>query len=175
MPDVDIIAKRQPVQFDKLINVLKGVLFLDQKLREKQFITFNLAGNEYGIDIQEVMEITVMMPITIVPKTPGYIMGVINLRSDVVPVVSLMNRLGLGEYNYTEDTRIIIVVHDDIRFGVVVDSVKEVLSINEENIENITATDENQSDECIYGVGKLGERIIALLDVERIINLKTGG
>ena len=108
-------------------------------LNTTQFVVFVLSDEEYGLDIQMVNTIEKMIPITRVPKTPSFIKGVINLRGDIVTIMDLKERFGLAMTEETEETRIIIVKFEDIQMGVIVDEEKEVIYINEEQIESTTS------------------------------------
>ena len=111
--------------------------------REGKYLTFSLAGEEYGIGILKVREIIGMMPITPVPETPQFVKGVINLRGKVIPVIDLRLRFGLTEIDYTERTCIIVVEIQGeaaaLPMGIVVDAVSEVLNIRGEDIEDTPA------------------------------------
>jgi len=104
-----------------------------------KYLTFTLAGEEYGIGILKVKEIIGMMPITLIPQTPHYVKGVINLRGKVIPVVDLRLKFKMDATDYTERTCIIVVeISSDsgsIMMGIVVDSVSEVMNIKTEDIE----------------------------------------
>ena len=108
--------------------------------REGKYLTFALAGEEYGIGILKVKEIIGLMPITTVPQTPGYVKGVINLRGKVIPVADLRLKFGMEAMEYNERTCIIVVevkgANQTILMGIVVDSVSEVLNIKGTDIED---------------------------------------
>ena len=112
----------------------------DSKHREGKYLTFALAGEEYGLPILMIKEIIGLMPITSIPETPQFVKGVINLRGKVIPVMDLRLKFGLNAKEYTERTCIIVVdIHSDrnkILMGIVVDSVSEVLSIKAADIED---------------------------------------
>lgn len=135
----------------------------------RQFVIFKLANEEYGIDILRVKEIKEMMSITRVPKAAHFVRGVINLRGEVIPIVDLRKKFNLPRVDETESTRIIIVSVDDLTVGLVVDSSSEVIDINGEAIEEAPATVGNIEQGNISGIGKVGERLIILLDVVKII------
>src|SRR3989304_7703414 len=101
--------------------------------REGKYLTFTLAKEEYGIGILKVKEIIGMMPITTVPRTPGFVKGVINLRGKVIPVVDLRLKFDMDEMEYTERTCIIVVeiagASEPGLIGIVVDAVSEVLNV----------------------------------------------
>jgi len=111
--------------------------------REGKYLTFSLAGEEYGIVILKVKEIIGMMPVTPVPKTPSYVKGVINLRGKVIPVADLRLKFDMEEAAYTERTCIIVVEIKEglghVLMGIVVDSVSEVLNIKSGEIEDTPA------------------------------------
>ena len=142
-----------------------------QKMSEMQLVVFKLNTEEYAVSILQVQEIKRMMDITRVPQTPDYLKGVMNLRGNVLPVVDLKKRLDLNQSDYTDDTRIIIVKVDEIIFGIIVDSVSEVLSLNEENIEPPNTVVGGVTVNYLSGVGKLDERLLILLNLAAIIGV----
>lgn len=135
----------------------------------KQFVIFRLENEEYGIDILRVKEIKEMMSITRVPKAAHYVRGVINLRGEVIPVIDLRKKFNLQEGKENENTRIIIVSVDDITVGLIVDTSSEVINISSEKIEEAPIEVGSVDQGYIYGIGKVGERIIILLDIVKII------
>lgn len=138
----------------------------------RQYIVFKLGHEEYGIDS---LNITTIIDknrtITRVPRTPAFIKGVINLRGDIIPVMDLRTRFTMPEMEDTEDTRIIIVKINDILIGVIVDAVVEVLDLTEDAIENISNLSSDLSMDYILGVGKADNRIVTLLNFEKLIKL----
>lgn len=142
----------------------------------RQFIVFRLSNEEYGIDT---LKITTIIDrnrtVTRVPKTPGYIKGVINLRGDIIPVMDLRARFNFVNAEETEDTRIIIVKIDEIMAGVIVDAVVEVLDLTEDAIENIASFNNNLSMDYILGVGKVNDRIVTLLNFEKLVKISDNG
>ncbi|MCX7747019.1 MAG: chemotaxis protein CheW [Clostridia bacterium] len=135
----------------------------------KQFVVFLLGKEEYGVDIQKVTTIEKIMTIARVPKTPDYIRGVINLRGEIIPTFDLRKKFGLPQVEETEDTRIIIVKIEEVVFGIIVDAVMEVLQLDEEAVESITNITSDVSMDYILGVGKIGDRIVTLLNLEKLI------
>lgn len=139
---------------------------------QKQFLVFRLAKEEYGVDIQKVTTIIEKnMSIARVPKTPEYIKGVINLRGEIVPVMDLRKKFSLSEIDDTEDTRIIIIKIDEIAIGLIVDSVVEVLYLADDAIENIASISTSMSMDYIFGVGKIQDRIVTILNLEKLIGI----
>lgn len=138
----------------------------------RKFLVFNLSTEEYGIDIQKITTIIEKdMSIARVPKTPAYLKGVINLRGEIIPVINLRRRFNLADGEDTEETRIIIVKFEEIVVGLIVDSVAEVVELDEDSIENITNIAGELSLDYIMGVGKVEGRIITLLNLEKLILL----
>lgn len=135
---------------------------------ERQLVVFSLLDEDYGIDIYKVQEIIQYRDITYVPKAPVFVKGVINLRGRVIPVIDLKERFGLPEKEITSDTRIIVVEISSQTVGLIVDSVTEVLRIPRTDIEPPPPVTTIEAD-FIEGVGKLDERLIIILDIDRIL------
>jgi len=142
--------------------------------REGKYLTFSLAGEEYGIGILKIKEIIGMMPITSVPQTPAFVKGVINLRGQVIPVIDLRLRFGMGEIDYTERTCIIVVEVEAesglVLIGVVVDSVSEVLNIKGEDIDDTPTFGAKLDTEYILGMAKMEGGVKILLDIDRVLS-----
>ncbi|NLM14034.1 MAG: purine-binding chemotaxis protein CheW [Epulopiscium sp.] len=136
----------------------------------KQYVVFKLGNEEYGIDIQKVQIIERIQNITRVPKSPYFIKGVINLRGEIIPVMSLRSKFGLEEDEYNDETRIIIVGIEDNKIGMIVDQVKEVLQIPSEAIENVQGFTSDINFNFIQGVGKVNGHIVTLLNLKNIID-----
>ncbi len=137
----------------------------------KQFIIFKLGKEEYGIDIKKITTIEQMKTITRVPKIPVFIKGVINLRGEIIPIMDLRTKFGLPKGEETEDSRIIIVKIEEEPVGIIVDAVAEVISLTDELIENVSNFSNDLSLEYILGVGKVDDRIITLLNIEKLVSL----
>jgi len=142
--------------------------------RDGKYLTFSLAGEEYGIGILKVREIIGMMPITPVPLAPEFLKGVINLRGKVIPVVDLRRKFGMEEAQVTERTCIIVVEINgsgsQIPMGIVVDAVSEVLNLKSSDIEQTPNLGGNLRAEYILGIGKMDGGIKILLDIDRVLN-----
>lgn len=135
-----------------------------------QLVSFKIGEAEFGVDILRVQEINKMMELTIVPNTPPFIEGVVNLRGRIIPVLNLRTKLGLEIKEYDSETRIIVVELDDKTIGFIVDEVKEVLripkSITEQPPEIVAGVDS----EYITAIGKLEDRLLILLDLTKILS-----
>ena len=140
--------------------------------REGKYLTFSLDQEDYGISILKVKEIIGMMRVTPVPQTPEHVKGVINLRGKVIPVIDLRIRFGMSGCEYTERTCIVVVETDSdtgkLQIGIVVDSVSEVLRIPKETVEPPPRLGKVER-EYVSGVGKLDNRLLILLDVDRLM------
>jgi purine-binding chemotaxis protein CheW len=142
--------------------------------KEGKYLTFHLAGEEYGIGILKVKEIIGMMSITTIPQTPSYVKGVINLRGKVIPVVDLRLKFGVEAIDYTERTCIIVVEISGnvktIHMGIVVDSVSEVLNIKAADIEETPNFGTKLNTEYILGMAKSAGGVKILLDIDRVMS-----
>ena len=132
-------------------------------------LSFRLADQEYALQILKVREIIGMQDITIVPKTPKHVKGVINLRGKVIPVIDLRLKLHLPEAQYTEATAIIITQTADGQVGILVDAVSEVLEIPAEDIEEAPSFGSQVDTSFVLGLAKTQGRVTILLDLTRII------
>ncbi len=134
-----------------------------------QLVTFTLGNEEYAVDILKVQEINRMREITRVPNSPSYVEGVINLRGKVIPVVNIRKKFGLPEKENDEQSRIMIMDIQGITMGLVVDSVSEVLRVPSHIVEPTPPMASNISTEFIKGIAKLEDRLIILLDMDRLL------
>jgi len=134
-----------------------------------QVVSFRLGGEEYGVDIAQVQEIIRLVEITHVPRAPHFMEGVINLRGQLIPIIDLRTRFGMQRITATKGTRIVVTEIGTKRVGIVVDSVSEVINIPLENIEDAPEMISGVGTEYIQGVGKIGERLIIMLDLTMVI------
>ncbi|MCB8814141.1 MULTISPECIES: chemotaxis protein CheW [Desulfosporosinus] len=142
-------------------------------MAEEQLVTFSLGSEEFGVDIMRVQEIIRIPPITRVPKASEYVEGVINLRGNVIPVISLRNRFGMTRVEETDLSRIIVLQVQTKVFGIRVDAVTEVLRLESEAIEPPPPITLGMDAQFIRGVGKIGERLLILLDLDHIMGGET--
>lgn len=138
-----------------------------------KYLTFALGSEEFGLEILKVREIIGYMPITAVPQTPSYVKGVINLRGQVIPVVDLRSKFVMDTAETTSETCIIVVETTQgsgkCNTGIVVDRVRDVLDVLEENIEDAPNFGSGVSTDCILGMGKIGDSVKILLDIDRVL------
>ncbi len=135
-----------------------------------QYIIVNIGNEQYGINIGYVDNIVRMEKITRVPKSQDYFVGVINLRGDVIPVISVRTRLKLDKDVYTDKSRIIIIKVENALVGLIVDQVKEVVTFTEDNIENVSYTLGNIHSNYVSKVGKNNGELISLIDIIALLN-----
>ncbi len=136
---------------------------------EQQLVVFDLAQEAYGVDIGTVREIIRMQDVTSVPHRPDYVSGVINLRGRITPVVDLRKRFDLSEQEITRDSRIVVVDIDGDDIGMIVDAVTEVLRISTTQIEPPSTMIAAGGSDYIVGIAKMEERLVLLLDLERVL------
>ncbi len=137
---------------------------------ESQLVVFNLAEEHYGVDITAVEGIIKMQPITVVPRAPAFVEGVINLRGSVLPVIDLGKRFGLPAEKETKETRIVVVEVMGTNVGMVVDAVSEVLRVSDEDIEPPSPVVTTVDSAFITGIAKVDERLIILLDLAKVFS-----
>lgn len=134
-----------------------------------QLTTFRLGPEEFGVDILKVQEIIRMMPITKVPNAPKFVEGVINLRGKVIPVIDMRKRFSMPHSQRDAHTRIMVMALQGQVVGFVVDAVSEVLRIPENTVEAPPAVVAGIGSEYMRGVGKLHDRLLILLDLDRLL------
>lgn len=135
-----------------------------------QLVTFSIGEEEFGVDILKVQEIIRTMEITKVPRAPVFVEGVINLRGKVIPILDLRKRFGLESRGHDKHTRIIVIEISNMIVGFVVDSVSEVLRIPADTVEPPPPVVSGLESEYISGVGKLEDRLLILLDLDRLLS-----
>ncbi len=143
---------------------------VEEKSATNQFVVFTLGDNEFAVPIEQVQEILVLGRLTKVPKVPGVIEGVINVRGKIIPVVNLCRRFEIQGRPWDLETRIIVVEVADQTIGMIVDMVTEVAKIPLEAIELPPPLITIVSPKFLTGVGKLGSRILVILNLERVLS-----
>jgi purine-binding chemotaxis protein CheW len=137
--------------------------------RELQLVIFTLAKEEYALSITAVQEINRLVPITKLPQTPDFMEGIINLRGRIIPVIDLRKRFALTIADATDDSRIIVVEIKGQTVGIIVDAVTEVVRLQSDSIEPAPTAFAVDS-QYIQGVGKLENRLLILLDLDRTLS-----
>lgn len=137
---------------------------------EGKYLTFVLCDEEYGIDIMKVREIIGIMDITLVPKLPDYVKGVINLRGKVIPVVDLRLKFGFQEVKHTNATCIIVVDVREKLMGILVDTVSEVIDISSKDLEPTPDIGNDICTEIFLGMAKVKNKVKILLDIDKVLD-----
>lgn len=139
---------------------------------ERQLVVFELGDENFGVDISSVESIIKMQELTKVPHAPGFVEGVTNLRGIVLPVLDLRKRFSMPQIEESKDTRIVVSNIEGIKVGMVVDSVSEVLTVPESIIEPTPPMISSVDTTFITGIAKLENRLIILLDLNRVLSTK---
>ena len=136
---------------------------------EKQYMIFNIGTEKYGIEVSSINNTIQMPSITRVPCAPKYFKGIINLRGEIVPVMSLSRRLHSIDREITKDSRIIILnVEENDRIGIIVDAVTEVLTISSKDVEDPSPFLSSE-DTLVRGVAKVGDDLISIIEVDLLL------
>lgn len=152
-------------------NAMTGLLDGENKTAEEsgQYIVIRLGDEQYGIDICDIDNIVKMQPITRIPKMQPYLKGVISMRGEVIPVVSMRLKIGLEADEITKSTRIIVLkLEQEGKVGFIVDEVKEVVTLLSTEVEKITYNSKEERAGMINAVGKHNGELISLLDLNMI-------
>lgn len=146
---------------------------VNASVESKQYIVVKIGNEQYGIDIQYIDNIVRMQRITRVPKAQHYFKGVINLRGEIIPVMSLRLRFNLEPDQYNNSTRIIILkLEPQYAVGIIVDEVKEVITLEDTMIEKMNHNVGDENSIYLTGVGKHEESLISILNISGVINGK---
>ena len=146
---------------------------LNQKKQDDQLlqlVTFSIGEEEFGVNILKVQEIIRTMEITKVLRAPDFVEGVINLRGKVIPIIDLRRRFGLAPRGHDKNTRIIVIEINNIIVGFVVDAVSEVLRIPASTVEPPPPVVAGVESDYVSGVGKLQDRLLIMLDLDRLLS-----
>jgi purine-binding chemotaxis protein CheW len=141
----------------------------DEDTQKDKFLTFCLGNEDYGIPIQFVTEIVGIQKITLVPDMMEFVKGVINLRGNVIPVIDVRARFQMGPREYDDRTCVVVVHLKEMAVGLVVDTVKEVVTMPPEQISPPPKFQKPQGGKFLQGMGKLGDQVKILLDVEKLL------
>lgn len=139
---------------------------------KNQYVIFKLKEENYALDISMVKTIEKVLEYTRVPNSDKCIKGVINLRGEVIPIIDLKKRLNLGEIDENDNSRVIITYNDDMIVGLLVDSSSEVVYIENNEIDNITNMNAKGDPSYIKGIGKESNRLIQIIDLDRVLNVE---
>ncbi|MBT5230912.1 MAG: chemotaxis protein CheW [Methylococcales bacterium] len=134
-----------------------------------QFVTFRLAEETYGIQVMQVQEVLRVTEIAPVPGAPSYVLGIINLRGNVVTVIDTRSRFGLMGKENDDATRIVIIEAEKQVIGILVDSVAEVVDLNQSQIESAPNVGSEESSRYIQGVATKDKELLILVDLDRLM------
>jgi purine-binding chemotaxis protein CheW len=143
---------------------------------DREYLTFHLAAEEYGIDILRVRELRGWEPVTRIPNSPEYVMGVLNLRGAIVPVIDLRIRFDLPRTDYTPTTVVVVlsIRSGDGRervMGVVVDAISDVVNASLSDIQTTPEFDSSIKIEYIMGLASAGDKMLMLVDVDKLLEI----
>jgi len=145
-----------------------------KETESNSYLTFKLGNEEFGAHVSQVLNILEMTKITEVPKTPDYMKGVINLRGTVLPVIDTRTKFGLPETEYTSNTCIVVMDldfnGDTVHIGAIVDEVLSVIEIEEHQIEPPPSLGNQYKSEFIYGMAKVDDNFVMLLDMQEVLS-----
>ncbi|CUB04387.1 chemotaxis protein CheW [Marinomonas fungiae] len=135
-----------------------------------QYLTFKLLDETYGINVMQIKEVLRYSEIAPVPGAQSYVLGIVNLRGNVVTVIDTRVRFSLPECTITDDTRIIIIEHDGEQIGMLVDAVQEVFYLYQGEIEQSPSVGNDEALMFIQGVYQKDEELVILLDLNKMID-----
>ena len=141
----------------------------DNDTTRNKFLTMEIGQELFGLEIAMVKEIISVPAITKVPKTPEYIKGIINLRGDIVPVVDIRSRFKIEERAYDDATCIVVIEQEGFNVGIIVDNVKDVKYIKNENITSPPSAKLNHTNKYIKNIGRDSNKVILILETEKLL------
>jgi purine-binding chemotaxis protein CheW len=142
----------------------------EEEVERDQYLVFTVKGQEFGIQAMRVQEISRVLEVTEVPNSPGYIEGIMNLRGKLASVINFRKRFGFAHKEFDEDTRFIVVEHNNFPIGIIVDAVEEVIKIPDGAVQKLPETASTLvKEEYIIGVGMMQKRMVILLDIDMLL------
>lgn len=141
----------------------------DSKEDILELVSFTIGNEFYALEINCIREIIKVKDITRVPNTPNYIKGVINLRGKVIPIIDMRKKLNLQSIDFNKNSRILIIEYNNMMIGIIVDTVKEVLKIDNKVTENTPDISKNGTSDYISSIGKLDDKLINILNLDNFI------
>jgi purine-binding chemotaxis protein CheW len=136
----------------------------------REYLTFRLDQEEYGIDILKVQEIRGYEPPTRIANAPNFIKGVVNLRGTIVPIVDMRLKFSCSKAEYNDFTVVIILKLNQRIVGIVVDSVSDVMELSTDSVKSAPDVDSVIERDAVLGLGSLGDRMLILLDIEKLMS-----
>lgn len=135
-----------------------------------QWVTFRLSGETYGVNVMQVQEVLRYTEIAPVPGAPEYVLGIINLRGNVVTVIDTRNRFGLDSGEVTDNTRVVIIETDGHVIGIMVDSVAEVVYLRQSEVETAPNVGNDESAKFIQGVCHKNDELLILIELNKLLS-----
>lgn len=151
-----------------MTNALERTSQEEEETQHGKFLTFYLGREVFGIEIRYVTEIVGIQKISVLPESPDYIKGIINLRGKIIPVIDMRLRFKKDAASYTDRTCIVVINIMDTTVGLIVDQVDEVISISDESIVPPPDFRTGFQNKFLKGIGKISEKICLLLDCEQL-------
>ena len=148
---------------------LEDLMLEEEDTQKGKYLTFSLGNEFYGIEIKHVTEIIGIQPVTEIPELPEHIKGIINLRGKIIPVMDVRLRFKKPPKEYNDRTCVVVIDIKDVSVGLIVDSVSEVLSINEEDIVSPPNV-KKDGNKYIKAIGKVGDEIKLILDCDKLLS-----
>lgn len=137
--------------------------------KNRQIIVFRVGKEDYGLEIEKVQEVIRMKTIKKLPRSPHFILGVMNLRGNIIPIIGLRQKFGLPELTYDEFTRIVVVNHENKLVGMVVDEVNRVINVPESSIEGNPDMVRENTKALVRGVAKMEDQVVILVELDYLI------
>jgi len=144
-------------------------MMIDETMKD-QYLTFEIDGEDYGVEIAFVKEIIKMKKVTTVPEMPNFIEGLINLRGELIGVLDVRKRFGLPEVEHDEETCIIVMVYGEYTLGMIIDRVLETVTIDNNMISPPPSAKLNYANQFIRNIGTVGAKVKLLIDIERFLS-----
>ncbi|MDZ4184434.1 MAG: chemotaxis protein CheW [Desulfuromonadales bacterium] len=141
----------------------------------RRWLAFSLGSEDYALDISMIREILKPREITEIPRVPDFLLGIISLRGNIIPIFDLKRRMGLGEATIDQDSRIIVCQEGDRLAGLLIDRITQVTSIQEEGIEPPPATFSGRDRALLDGVGRVQGNVLILLNISNVLTIESNG
>ena len=155
-----------------MTEIVEDALKMDEDTQKGKFLIFPLGREAYAIEIKCITEIIGMQPITQVPELPGYVKGIINLRSKIIPVMDVRLRFRMPPAEYNDRTCIIVIEVEDLSVGLIVDNVSEVLSVADQDIVPPPEMKKDAENRYVKAIIKSDDAVKLILDCERLLSDK---
>lgn len=142
----------------------------EEAAKEMKVVCFNLGGEEYGLDVTQVLGVNPMLEIIHVPKAPDFVEGVIRIREKIIPVIDLRKQFEMEKKEYSKKTRIIVAKVGGVRVGIIVDGASGVIGIPAQNMEPPSPVLNHHN--LLKAVGRLEKKLLLLLDLDKILSIE---